>query len=80
MDFNKQAKILCEGAFVGSNQNFFFVGFTSGQTEYSYVIPPALAVGLRDNLTTHLKQYEEKFGPIDISGNVPLISSPIQKK
>lgn len=80
MDFNKQPKLMCEGAFVANNQSFFFIGFTSGQAEYAYLITPALAVGLRDNLDKHLKQYQEQFGDIDTSGNTPLISSPIQRK
>ncbi len=76
MDFNKMPKLIADQFHLNNNQQWFFVGFSSGTRQDAFLLPPAAAKGLALELDKKIKAYETQFGPIDTSNLQVGIQSP----
>lgn len=78
MDWNLFPKMLCEKLHLSYSKAFFLFGFTNGPDNQAYLVSPQVAKGFIQALDTKVKEYEKKYGEIDMRGVQSGIESPIQ--
>ena len=80
MDFNKMPKLIADRTHLNSNKAWFFFGFSSGDDDSAFLLPPQSAKGFSEQLQKMIERYEKEFGPIDMTGLETGIQSPIQPR
>ncbi|MEK7602307.1 MAG: hypothetical protein AAB472_02380 [Patescibacteria group bacterium] len=78
IDFSQLPKALADSVSINFNQHHFLVAITSGQSVSAFGMPPELIKAFAKGLDDKLKEYESKFGTIDMAGAEAGIQSPIQ--
>ncbi len=80
MDFNKMPKLIADRTHLNNNKAWFFFGFSSGDEDAAFLLPPQSAKGFSEQLQKMIERYEKEFGPIDMTGLETGIQSPIQPR
>ncbi|MGE5540949.1 MAG: hypothetical protein ACM3TU_01545 [Bacillota bacterium] len=78
IDFSRLQKSLCDTVSINYNQHHFLIALASGESVVAFAMPPELMKAFADGLPDKIKEYESKYGPIDVSGAEGGIQSPIQ--
>ena len=80
MDFNKMPKLIADRTHLNNNKAWFFFGFSSGDDDSAFLLPPQSAKGFSEQLQKMIERYEKEFGLIDMTGLETGIQSPIQPR